>query len=336
MDCADPESENDVHIRILIATLPLILPGIEISTSGLTHAQAPQSTSRDVNPKESAMQSWLASAGLGDQFDVIRVGTGPHPDKKYGFEMIEHLELRFKTATSSEASEAERFQMILAKFETDHAMALSEKLFDTFVDMSGIDSRDACVDLHIFDVIYGIYLSRTDGSLVVSEEGERSGPEAFSVKIPVYAPQQRFQAHMEKQAALDPKQVQAAVHNTLKAYFDGISSKGNSKPDITPDTTHDYYLRLTVDGVRGIVTDGYWEHIVILVVFSPDATAAADAAKGKNALWNFVCNVDLQYASSQHEQRKKDADMDYPSQAAAFRTKLVHQLQTDMEKGTHD
>src|SRR5579859_3673810 len=80
MDCADPESENDVHIRILIATLPLILPGIEISTSGLTHAQAPQSTSRDVNPKESAMQSWLASAGLGDQFDVIRVGTGPHPD----------------------------------------------------------------------------------------------------------------------------------------------------------------------------------------------------------------------------------------------------------------
>ena len=327
--------------NMLIAALTLVPFAIPISTCGVAYGQAPQAAPAGpgANDNEVALKKWLASAGLARQFEVIRVGDGPHPDPPYALETIQHLEVRFITVGGADrTSEAERFQQTLADYETAHAVGLPEKLFDEFVSVSGVSPANACVDVHLFGAVYSVYLSRADGSLITSQSGKRSDLDSFSINIPVIAAQQQFHARLSKQSALDPKLVRAAVDQKLRAYLDSISGKSKSTLDMHSDTTNNNYLRLVVDGARGMVTDGYWEHIDIFIFFSPDAAAAAqpDNAKGKDVSWNFVCKVEMKYASSQHEPKPQDADNDFPQQTAAFRMKLVHQLQTEMEKGIND
>src|SRR5258708_16652002 len=104
--------------KIRITALTLVLSGIPISTSGPTYAQAPQAAPASAaDDNESALKQWLASAGLGDTFNVIRVGEGPHPDPKYDLEMIQHFEILFIAASSDQASDAARFQKIFADYE---------------------------------------------------------------------------------------------------------------------------------------------------------------------------------------------------------------------------
>jgi hypothetical protein len=320
------------ELRVTIFSLILyIVPMVNARQS---HAQVTDSTPANSSENEGRVNAWLTSAGLARNLKIIRIGDGPHPDPHFAFDrMIRHLELRFVTAGSDRAEEAARFEKLLADYQRDHASALSEKLLYEFVDAFALDPRNACVDLHLYDTIYYVYFSSSDGSLVVSKGGDRAAYDAFSVTIPALAPQEQFHAHLGQQSAPDPKAVRDAVERFLRAYLGSVRIKGGPKPEILTDVhRQDGYLRLLVNGAKGMVTDGYWEWLDIAVFFHQDPVME----KGKDSQWDFVCNVEVKYASSPHEAHPTDADFDYPRRVADFRTQLGQQLQASLEKGIHD
>lgn len=319
-------------LRVTIFSLILVISPTVSRT--LSHAQASDSTTANSSENEGRVKAWLTSAGLANKFDIIRIGAGPHPDPAFAFdEMIQHLELRFVTAGSDRAEEAARFEKLLADYQRDHASALPEKLLYEFVDAFALDRRNACVELHLYDTIYYVYFSRGDGSLVVSKGGDRAAYDAFSVTIPASAPQEQFRTHLGQQSAPDPKTVGDAVEKFLRTYLGSVQVKGGPKPEILTDVhRQDGYLRLLVNGAKGMVTDGYWEWLDIAVFFHQDPAVE----KGKDSQWDFVCNVEVKYASSPRETRPTDADFDYAKRVADFRTQLGQQLQASLEKGIHD
>jgi hypothetical protein len=320
------------RLRITIANLILLIVPMLIGAP--SHAQASAANSVDSNESQKTMKAWLSSAGLADTFDIVRIGPGPHPDPQFAMDgMIHHLELRFVAASSDQAKGAAHLQMLLADYERDHAIALTEKLLYEFADALAVDPRDVCVDLHLYDVVYYVYLSRSDGSLVVSK-ASRASYDVFSVTIPSVAPQEQFRTHFAKQSAPDAKSVRGAVETFLRTYLESMHGQGSAKPEITADMRRqdEGYVHLLVSGVRGTVTDGYWEWLDIAVIFHQDPAPAT----GKDSVWNFICNVEVKYASSPRETRPTDADFDYPRQVAHFRTQLGQQLQANLEKGIHD
>jgi len=320
-------------LRATISTLILLtVPMVNVRQS---HAQVSDSTPANSTENEARVNAWLTSAGLKSNIEIIRTGDGPHPDPHFAFDgMIQHLELRFVTADSDRAAEAARFQKLLDDYQRDHATALSEKLLHEFADILALDPRNACVDLHLYGTIYHVYVSRSDGSLVVSKEKERSPTyDVFAVNIPALAPQEQFRTHLGRQSAPDPKAVRDSVEMALRAYLGSVQPKGGPKPEIFPDVhRQDGFLRMFVKGAKGMVTDGYWEWLDIAVFFHQDPTVE----KGKESLWDFVCNVEVKYASSPHETHPTDADSADPRRVAEFRTRLIQQLQARLEKGIHD
>jgi hypothetical protein len=247
--------------------------------------------------------------------------------------MIQHLELRFVTAGSDRSEEAARFEKLLAEYQRDHARALSEKLLYEFVDAFALNPRNACVDLHLYDTVYSVYFSRSDRSLVVSKGGDRAAYDAFSVTIPASAPQEQFRIHVGQQSGPDPKAVRDAVERSLTAYLGSVQIKGGPKPEILTDVhRQDGYLRLLVNGAKGMVTNGYWEWLDIAVFFHQNPASE----KQKDSEWDFVCNVEVKYASSPRETHPTDADFDYQGPVKDFRTRLAQQLQASLEKGIHD
>jgi hypothetical protein len=300
----------------------------------LSQAQAPDSTPASSIASEEKFKAWLTSSALAGKFDIIRIGVGPNPDRHFALDgMIQHLELRFVTAGSDEAEEAARFEKLLADYQRDHARSLPEKLLYEFADLLGVDPRNACVDLHLFDVVFDVYISRSDGSLVVSKGGERAAFDAFSVTIPATAPQEQFRTHIAKQSAPDPKAVRDAIEKFLRTYLASVQAKGSPTPVIITDAhRQDGFLRLLVNGAKGMVTDGYWEWMDIAVLFHEEPTEE----KGKDSQWDFVCNVEVKYASSPRETHPTDADFDYARRVAQFRMQLNQQLQASLEKGIHD
>lgn len=320
------------RLRLTIVTLVLVVVPILIDKP--SHAQLTDSRSGSSSRNEVALRAWLKSADLADKFDIVRIGPGPHPDPKFALDgMISYLELRFITPSSNRVEGAARFQKLLSDYQTDHGIALPEKLLYVFANTFAIDPWNACLDLHLYDSVYSVYYSRSDGSLVVSEV-HRSTYDVFPVTIPAVAPKEQFRAHLATQAGPDAKSVRDAVENFLKAYIEAKQGKGNAKLEITPDVHRQDqgYVRLFVTGVKGMVTPppGFWEWLDIAVIFHPIA------ATGKDSQWNFICNVEVKYASSSHETRPTDADLDYPSQVAGFRSQLEKQLQANLEKGIHD
>lgn len=311
----------------IVGLIALTLPMLRLS-----RAQAPAATTAGEN--EAGIRGWLASAGLEKTFDVIRIGEGPHPDTHFAFDgMIEHLELRFVTATADRAQETARFERLLADYQAAHATSLPGKLLYEFVDAFALDPRNACVDLHLYETVYSIYFSRTDGSLVVLKAGDRAAYDPFSVTIPATAPPEQFRTRLGQQSAPSPKAVGDAVEKFLRAYLGSIQNKNGPKPEIVTDAhRQDGYLRLLVNGARGMVTNGYWEWLDIAVFFHQNPAGE----KGKDSQWDFVCNVEVKYASGPRETHPTDADSDYPRQVASFRTKLGQQLQASLEKGIHD
>jgi hypothetical protein len=326
--------EKIMRRELRITVFSLILLTVPMVNATQSHAQILDSPSANSTENEGRVKAWLTSAGLSRSFEVIRIGNGPHPDPHFAFDgMIQHLELRFVTAVSDRVEESVRFEKLMADYQRDHARALSEKLLYEFVDAFALDPRNACVDLHLYDTIYYVYFSRSDGSLVVSKAGDRAAYDAFSVTIPALAPQEQFRTHLGQQSAPDPKVVRDAVERFLRAYLGSVQIQAGPKPEILTDAhRQDGYLRLLVNGAKGMVTDGYWEWLDIAVFFHQDPAVG----KGKDSQWDFVCNVEVKYASSPRETRPTDADFDYPRRVANFRTQLGQQLQASLEKGIHD
>lgn len=319
-----------MHKDLRAAILSFILLAAPMTQS---HAQTSNSVPAPPGASLDSINEWLKSAGLAKTFAIVRIGEGPHPDPQYAFDgMIRHLELRFETAESDRAQGSARFERMLADYQRDHARALPEKLFYMFVHSFALDPRNACVDLHLYDSTYYIYFSRTDGSLTVSKS-DRAAYDTFSVNIPASAPQEQFRTRIGQQSAPDSKAVRDAVERFLRTYLGSAQPKGAPKPEILADLKRqDGYLRLLVNGARGMVTDGYWEWLDIAVFFHQDPATE----KGKDSQWDFVCNVEVKYASSPAESHPKDADTRFSKPLADFRTKLGQQLQASLEKGLHD
>ena len=318
----------------LITIFNLILVTSLILNGRLSHAQVSDSAPVNPNENEGRLRAWLASAGLAKTFEIIRIGVGPHPDRRFALDgMIQHLELRFVTESPIPAEEAARFEKLLADYQREHASSLPEKLLNEFVNVFAIDPRNACVDLHLYDSVYSIYFSRDDDSLVISQGPARGDYDAFSVTIPGLAPQEQFRAHLGNQSAPDSKAVRDAIEKFLRTYLGSTQGKGSPQPEIITDARRqDGYLRLLVSGAKGMVTDGYWEWLDIAVFFHQDPASAT----GKDSQWDFVCNVEVRYASSARETRPTDADFDFARQVAQFRTRLNQQLQANLEKGIHE
>jgi hypothetical protein len=316
-----------------VTTFSLILLISTTRNGQLSHAQASDSASASSIASAERLKAWLTASGLADKLDYVRIGVGPNPDPKFALDgMIQHLEFRFVTAGSDQTEEAARFEKLLADYQRDHASALPEKLLYLFVDTFAIEPQNACVDLHLLDSVYSVYLSRSDGSLVVSKVA-RAAFDTFSVTIPTVAPQEQFRTHLGKQSTPDPKAVRDAIEKFLRTYLASVQVKGGPTPEIITDARRqDGFLRMFVNGAKGVVTDGYWEWMDIAVLFHPEAAAG----QGQDTQWDFVCNVEVKYASSPREAHPTDADLDYARRVAQFRTQLNQKLQASLEKGIHD
>jgi hypothetical protein len=320
---------------VRIAILSLTVLARPVLSTAVVNAPASKSAQDDGQPSSQSratFEGWMNSTGLSEQFEILRIGLGPHPDPELADDsLIQHLELRFRTRNSNEADEIARFQQFLGKYQAKYSMALPGKLFYEFVHAFALDRQKACVDLHVMESVYSVYVSHQDSSLVVQEGGNRS-PSRFSIMIPAIAPQEQFRTHGGKQSAPNPKYVSDAVEKILTTYLvEANQSKAGVKPEITPERD-DGYLGLNVRGLKALVTDRYWEWMSIDVEFHNEP----GNAKGSDSQWKFSCYLSVKYASSPREKSPTDADSDYPSQVANFRNKLVDQLQRNLEKGIHD
>ena len=294
----------------------------------------PVAVDQDLSQRQADFAAWMSSTGLSRDFEIVRIGDGPYPDPELAdAPFIQHLELRFLTRKSIEADETARFQQLLDKYQAGHPTTLPEKIFYEFTHTFALQRREACVDLHVMEAVYSVYLPRGRSELVVLAGGNRS-PRLFSVTIPAIAPQEQFRIRGGKQSAENPKDMTDAVEKILTTYLvDANKAKGAATPDITPERDYAYgYLGLTVQGVKGLVTDHYWEWLSIEVQYHNEPTDPP----AKQTLWKFSCSVHVRYASGPHEKSPSDADSDYPQQVVNFRNKLVDQLQKTLERGSHD
>ena len=288
---------------------------------------AEQPASADV----ARFQAWMNTTGLSDHFDLIRIGSGPHPDPTLAMDsLIQHLELRFRDEASNTADKIAHFQEVLNQYQAQHSTGLPAKLFYEFVHDFALERLKACVDFHTGEVIYSTYVSRQDSSLIVRESGKRS-PSRFSALIPPMAPQEKFTTRAGGQSLPTAKYVSDAVEKILTAYLIDADQRAGAKPDITPERM-DGYLGLNVQGAKALVTDRFWEWMSIDVEFYPDPGSTKEQA----SQWTFFCHLNVKYASSPREKSPTDAESDYPMQVANFRKKLVDQLQRNLEKGIHD
>src|SRR6266849_889063 len=111
-----------------VTIFSLILLTSPMLNGRLSYAQSSDSTPANSSESDNRLKAWLASAGLRGKFDILRIGLGPHPDPRFALDgMIQHLELRFVTASSNRDEEAARFERLLADYQRDHATALVEK-----------------------------------------------------------------------------------------------------------------------------------------------------------------------------------------------------------------
>jgi hypothetical protein len=284
--------------------------------------------------RRGSLEKWMVSSGIFGNFEIVRIGSGPHPASEPSKEMppVLHLELRFIDEGSSQAAESARFQQVLAAYQVKHGATLPEKIFYEFIQTFAVGRREASVDFHVLEDQYSVYVSPKTSELIVGEDESRGDPRHFSVAIPVAVPKEQFRARGPAASAGSAQQVRDSVEDILKTYFlDANQSKGLPKPDITP-VREDGYLGLKVGSIKGLVTDRYWEWVSINIEISRDPAESSP----QPPLWKIGCYVAVKYASSPNEKSPADADGDYPSQVVRLRDKLVDQLQQKLEKGNHD
>jgi hypothetical protein len=282
--------------------------------------------------RRESLEKWMASSGLSRNFEIVRIGQGLHPAPELSKEgrQVLHLELRFIDESPSQAAEIARFQRVLAAYQEKHGATLPEKIFYEFIHTFAVGRRGASVDFHVLEDHYSVYVSPANSELIV-RAGESRSPRHFSVTIPVTVPKEQFRARSAGASAESAKQVSNSVEDILKTYFlDASQRKGLPKPDITP-VREDGYLGLTVGGVKGLVTDRYWEWLSIDIEFHSDS-----AGPSPQPLWKFACYVNVKYASSPNEKSPYDADTEYASRVEKLRNQLVDELQKKLEKGSHD
>jgi hypothetical protein len=282
--------------------------------------------------RRESFEKWMTSSGLSRNFEIVRIGQGPHPAPELSKEEREvlHLELRFIDESPSQAAEIARFQRVLAAYQEKYSATLPEKIFYEFTHTFAVGRRGASVDFHVLEDQYSVYVSPADSELIVREVESRS-PRHFSVTISLSVSKEQFRAHSAGASADSIKQVSNSVEDILKTYFlDASKRKGLAKPDITP-VREDGYLGLTVGGLKGLVTDRYWEWLSIDIEFHSDS-----AEPSPQPLWKFSCYVHAKYASSPNDKSPYDADTEYASRVEKLRNQLVDELQKKLEKGSHD
>jgi len=284
--------------------------------------------------RHESLEKWMTSSGISRNFEIVRIGSGPHPDSELSKEGQQtlHLELLFKGGSSSRAAESARFQQVLAAYQAKHGATLLEKIFYEFIQTFAVGRHDASIDFYVLDDQYSVYVSPKSSELIVRELELRGDPRHFSVAIPVAVPKEQFRAHSTGAPTENAKQVINTVEEILKTYFlDANQRKGLPKPDITP-VREDGYLGLKVSSVKGLVTDRYWEWVSINIEISRDSSEPIP----QKPQWRIGCYVAVKYASSPNEKSKTDADDDYPSQVNNLRDKLIDQIQQKLEKGNRD
>lgn len=284
--------------------------------------------------RQAFLQKWMDSSGISSSFDIVRIGSGPHPDSelsKKGQQVL-HLELLFKGGSSGRAEESVRFQQVLAAYQEKHGVTLPEKIFYEFIQTFAVGRRNASVDFSVLDDQYSVFVSPKSAELTVREPESRGDPRHFSVAIPVAVPKEQFRARSAGSPDESARQVSDTIEGILESYFQEANQrKGLPKPDITP-VREDGYLGLKVGSVKGLVTDRYWEWVSINIEISRDPSEVVP----QKPQWRIGCYVAVKYASSPNEKSKTDADDDYPSQVNNLRDKLIDQIQQKLEKRNHD
>ena len=283
--------------------------------------------------KQREFAAWMDSVGLSSAFKIVKIDQGPYPKRELAnTQNITHLELQFIANKSAKAEEEkERFEKLLKAYQAKHTGTLAEKIFHEFVQTFKLPRREACVDLDVGEAVYSVYLPRGSSELIVGEEESRGGVRLFSVVIPIVASEQEFQIKGRKQSAPDVQRLTHIVEDTLTTYLVTAGQAKGTKPEITAERDYSYgYLGLNVQGIKGLVTDKYWEWMSIEVQYHNDL------APDKSNVWKFSCSLHVKYASSANESSPDDADVPYAQQVVNLRNKLVDQLQKTLEKSTHD
>ena len=289
--------------------------------------------------QQASLEDWMRASGIAPQFTIARIGPGPHPDSQLADEPdIQHLELRFSAQSSVETDEVARFQTVLTEYEAAHAATLPERIFYEFTQRFHLPRRQACVDFHVMETEYSVFVDPKGAELIVTKVESRGIPKHFSVSIPANVPiraassKEQFRLTPQHTRVWSPKDVREYLNTTLHDYFfDANQRMGLGKPEIIAeaDDADPGYLDLRIGGVYGLVTQKYWEWMrVNLVFYTEDKPQSA-----QSALWRFSCSVDVKYASSAHEQSPQDTDPPYLADLLKFRDKLVEQIQQSLTKG---
>jgi len=274
--------------------------------------------------------AWMDSIGLSSYFEIVKIGPGLYPKRESANTQITHLELRSIKNKSAKTDEKNRFDELFKTYQAKHTGTLAEKIFHEFVQTFEIPRREACVDLEVGGGVYSVYLPPGSSELVVSE-AENRAPRLFTVAIPIVASEQKFQIKGRKQSTPDLQELTHIVEDTLTTYLLTVGQAKGTKPEITAERDYSYgYLGLNVQGIKGLVTDKYWEWMSIEVQYHNDL------APDKSNVWKFSCSLHVKYASSANESSPDDADVPYAQQVVNLRNKLVDQLQKTLEKSTHD
>jgi len=291
--------------------------------------------------EQKKLEAWMSASGIAPQFRIARIGLGPHPDPGLAdADDIHHLELLFVAQSPVEAEEVTRFEKFLGEYEEKHGTTLPEKIFYEFIGRFHLGRRQACVDFHVMEAEYSVYVKPTGSELTVERLKERDLPRHFSVSIPggvpsATAPNEKFRVTAAQKRPWSPIDIREYLHHQLEAYFVDVNQHmGLQKPEIIAETDDAYpgYLGLTVQGERGLVTKQYWERMRVNIEFHADDTAS----HAEQMLWKFSCSLGVKYASSAHEESPQDADPAYLADLLKFRDKLVEYIQRSLTKGDHD
>jgi hypothetical protein len=313
-----------------------------LAMTSLLNAQMPESDGGSTSQSEQKkLEAWMRSSGMAPQFKIVRIGLGPHPDVGLAdADDIHHLELLFVPQSSVEAQEVARFETFLRAYEEKHGTTLAEKTFYEFTERFHFGRRQACVDFHVMETEYSVFVKPTSSELTVVQLPTRDLPRHFTVSLPGSVPSamaanEKFGVTAGRKRPWSAVDIREYLHHQFDAYFLDINQHmGLQKPEIVAEADDAYpgYLGLTVQGVRGLVTKQYWERMRLNIEFHADD--APD--RGQQMLWKFSCSLGVKYASSIHEESPQDADPAYLADLLKFRDKLIEYIQQSLAKGNHD
>src|ERR1051326_8154093 len=307
-------------LRAIVVLILMVVP----SSSWSLQATKDQ----ELTQKRAEFSVCMHSEGLDSNFQIVTVDYGSDPnDESAHTQTTTHLKLKFITDKSATSTDKEQFDELLKRYQAKLKSSLAEKIFHEFVQTFELPRREACVDLEVLGAVYLVYISHNSSKLIVGEM--KRDPRFFAVEIPVDSGQE-FHVNGGKKSTPDVQTLTHIVEDTLTTYLTNAGRMKGTPPEITAERDYSYgYLGLNVQGVKGLVTNGFWEWMSIEVQYHNESAGAP----AKINQWKFSCSLHVKYATGQHENSPYDADFVYSQQVANFRNKLVSELQNTLEKG---